>query len=141
MIEKFTKEDIENFGSEVKAVFVIVVSTKDENTVIELQKELKRRLHEDFWAYHATDEITETLAELGISKLPSLLVRVDNDEGTTTYLVDIENVNDILTYVDDIRDGDFKGLFDRGGDKLVVNSDLLKEYLNEVLKVEISKTN
>ena len=133
MIDKIMPEEMTNFGNDVKAVFVLVVDQKNEKTVRELSKDLKQRYDEDLWGYFVY-ESNETLDGLGVVYTPALLVRIDEETGVTTYVVRLKAAEDVVDYVDSVRDGDFSGPFYED-DQAVANGAKLKSYLEEVLKL------
>jgi hypothetical protein len=134
MIDKIMDDEIVDFGNEVKAVFVLVISPEDEKAVRELSRELKARYDEDLWAYYVYKK-SDTLEHLGITSTPSMIVRIDREEGSMTYPVKFDSLDEVLGYIDTIKSGDFSGLFQRD-EKLVASSNALKRYLVEVLKVD-----
>ena len=133
MIDKIMPEEMTNFGNDVKAVFVLVIDGGDEKAVRELGRDLKKLYDEDLWAYFVF-EPNETLDGLGVTTTPTLLVRIDREVGTLTYQVKLNELTDVIEYVESIRDGDFSGLFYED-DLVVANSNELKDYLEGVLRL------
>jgi hypothetical protein len=122
MIYRLTKDDIISFGSEVKSVFTFFISVALEQDFLKLNHEFNIRLNKDYLSYFVIDaspsqDVNDTLKELGIASSPSLLLKIRSNEGIEktssvpsdeltisekTFAIKFSNIEDYLRYIDAI---------------------------------------